>query len=91
MGNLVVDGNLVGGDAATDKAGFYGVTQIVQPAATAQSAVATTTLTALTSGETLLGVISMLNLALSRVEAIRVLQNQTRTDLIALGLQKGSI
>lgn len=27
----------------------------------------------------------------SRTEAIRVLQNQTRTDLIALGLQKGSI
>lgn len=27
---------------------------------------------------------------ISRVEAIRVLQDQTRTDLVALGLQKGS-
>lgn len=90
MGNLVVDGSLLGGDSTADLAGFYGVTQIVQPAATAQSAVAQTALTALTSGETLLGVISMLNIALTRVAAINTLQNQTRTDLIALGLQKGS-
>lgn len=79
------------GDSAAGKTGFYGVTAIVQPAATAQSAVATTTLTALTAGETLLGVISMLNIALTRVQAMRVLQTQTRDDLIALGLQKGSI
>ncbi len=79
------------GQSAADLVAFYGVTAIVQPAATAQSAIATTSLTALTSGETLLGTISMLNLAITRVEALRVLAAQTRTDLIALGLQKGSI
>ena len=84
------DGLMVGQSAA-DLVGFYGTTAVDQPAATAQSAVATTTLTALTSGETLLGVISMLNIALTRVQAMRVLQTQTRDDLIQLGLQKGSI
>jgi hypothetical protein len=43
------------GQSAADLVGFWGATAAAQPAATAQSAIATTALTALTSGETLLG------------------------------------
>lgn len=84
------DGTKIGQSAA-DPIGFYGVTAAAQPAATAQSAIATTALTALTSGETLLGAISMLNLVISRVAANTTLNNQTRSDLVTLGLLKGSI
>jgi len=79
------------GQSAADLVGFYGFTPIVQPAATAQSAVASTTITAITSGETLVGVATQVVAIAARLEAMRVLQHQTRADLIALGLQKGSI
>jgi hypothetical protein len=78
------EGGVVLGDAVTDKVGFYGTTPVVQPAATAQSAVATTAITT-TAGDN--AVVAAL---VARVEAMRVLQAQTRTDLVALGLQKGS-
>lgn len=78
------------GQSAADLVGFWGVTAIVQPAATAQSAVLTTALTALTSGETLLGAVSLINQLITRTAAMNVLQTQTRTDLIAVGVQKGS-
>lgn len=71
-------------------AGLFGVTATTMPAATAQSAIASTTLTALTSGETLLGAVNMINTVITRVEAIRVYAAQTRLDLIAIGAQKGS-
>ena len=69
---------------------FYGATPAAQPAATAQSAVASTTITAITSGETLVGVATQVIALATRLEAMRVLQHQTRADLLALGLQKGS-
>jgi hypothetical protein len=79
------------GQSAADLVGFWGATAAAQPAATAQSAIATTALTALTSGETLLGAISMINLVITRLAANTVLNNQTRGDLVTLGLLKGSL
>jgi hypothetical protein len=79
------------GQSAADLIGFYGTTAAAQPAATAQSAIATTALTALTSGETLLGVISMANIIITRLAANTTLNNQTRSDLVTLGLLKGSL
>jgi len=78
------------GQSAADLVSLYGVTAVVQPAATAQSAIATTTLTALTSGESLLGAISMINIVITRLAANTVLNNQTRSDLVTLGAIKGS-
>ena len=79
------------GQSAADLVGFYGFTPIVQPAATAQSAVASTAITAITAGETLVGVATQVAALNPRIEAIRVLQHQMRADLIALGLMKGSL
>jgi hypothetical protein len=78
------------GQSAADLVGFYGFTPIVQPAATAQSAVASTAITAITAGETLVGVATQVAALNPRIEAMRVLQHQIRSDLIALGLLKGS-
>lgn len=79
------------GQSAADLVGFYGATAVAQPAATAQSAVPTTALTALTSGETLVGAISLINQLITRVAANTVLNNQTRSDLVTLGIMKGSL
>jgi hypothetical protein len=79
------------GQSAADLVGFYGATAVDQPAATAQSAIATTALTALTAGETLLGTISMLNIVITRLAANTTLGNQVRGDLVELGLIKGSL
>lgn len=79
------------GQSTADKIAFYNYTPVVQPAATAQSAVATAAITAVTAGETLVGVATQLAALNPRIEAMRVLQHQMRSDLIALGLIKGSI
>ncbi len=85
-GNLVLDGYL-----SAARAGFYGVTPpATQPAATAQSAVASTAISTFTTTTLTSGDVTVLNQIIARVEAIRVLQAQTRTDLIAMGIQKGS-
>lgn len=95
------DGTTLGQDA-TDKISFYGYTPVVQQAATAQSAVATSTITAVSTVTPVTGgygfsttaeavtIVTAINSLITRVEAMRVLQAQTRTDLIAYGLQKGS-
>lgn len=75
---------------STGKQSFYGATPIVQPAATAQSAPATTAITTLATTPTATDIAIAVNSLISRVAAIQVLQNQTRTDLVNLGLQKGS-
>lgn len=78
------------GQSTSDKIAFYGSTPVVQPHATKQSVVATTAITALVTTPTATDIATAVNALITRVEAIRVLQDQTRTDLIALGLQKGS-
>jgi hypothetical protein len=80
------------GQSVTDKIGFYGLaTAIIQPLATAQSAVATTTLTTITDIVTTASVTAALNAVVTRAAALTVLVNQMRTDLVALGLIKGSV
>lgn len=78
------------GDAATDTVGFYGATPAVQPAATAQSAVATTAITTLATTPTATDIAVAVNALITRVAAVVALSNQQRADLVTLGLQKGS-
>lgn len=69
---------------------FYGVTPCDQPASTAQSAVATTALTTLTDIVTTASVTGAFNSVVTRVTALWVLVNAIRTDLIEVGIIKGS-
>lgn len=66
---------------ATDSMGFFGATPTTQPAATAQSAVTTTAATTTTPwGYT----------TSTQADGIVTLLNRIRTDLVTLGLIKGS-
>jgi hypothetical protein len=66
--------------SATDKLGFYGVTPIVQPSGSAQSAL---TLTTATSGGFGFSTSAAFNAAVAQLEEIRA-------SLVDLGLIKGS-
>src|SRR5688572_29678200 len=90
------------GDSATDLVAFYGATPIVKPTAAAQSAVATSAITAapvstpLVSGYSfsttaeMVALITALNSTITRVAAQTVLLNRLRLDLVNLGLIVGS-
>lgn len=69
------------GASATEKVAFFGITPVVQPTASAQAAVATG---AATTGAAIYGFTS------AQANGIITLVNQLRTDLVALGLIKGS-
>lgn len=85
-----VDGTCFG-QSASEKLGFYGLaTPIVQPSATAQSAVATTAITTLVTTPTATDIATAVNSLISRQSATVTLVNQLRSDLVALGLLKGS-
>lgn len=72
------DGAYIGQDSS-DKIGFYGTTPATQPASASQAAVtATTTTTATTTA------------LQTDLDALRVLTNQIRSELVTLGLIKGS-
>lgn len=89
IGNAQADGHSFG-QSVTDKISLYGKTPVVQPAATAQSAVATT---AITTVETLTTTVwaASINSLISRVAALITLTNQVRSDLVTFGAIKGSI
>lgn len=91
------------GTAVTDKVGFYGTTPAVQPSGTAQSAVATTAITTVvTTAATSTSpygfststqadaIVAAVNSLISRVSANTTLSNQVRSDLVTLGVIKGS-
>ena len=79
------------GRSTTDKIGFYGLaTPIVQPSGTSQSAVATTAITTLVTTPTATDIAVAVNSLISRQSANVTLVNQLRSDLVALGLIKGS-
>lgn len=91
------------GLAVTDKVGFYGTTPAIQPAATAQSAVATTAITTVVTtaatSTTPYGfststqpdaIVAAVNSLISRVSANVTLLNELRSDLVTLGIIKGS-
>jgi len=97
IGKQLSDGNPDGtalGQSITDKIGFYGLaTPIVQPAHTNQATVATTAITAAATTTTPFGFATSTqadNLT-AIVHNTRRLANQTRDDLVAVGLIKGSI
>lgn len=79
------------GDSAAGKSAFYGKTPIVQPAATAQSTVASTTITSVGSTSLTALDVTRINAGFARIEEIRVLTDAMRTALVDLGLIKGSI
>lgn len=77
------DGALIG-NSATEKIGFYGTTPVVQPASDSQAAVTGTALgtidfTSATEAATVV----------AQVNAITVLINQLRSDLVDLGVVNG--
>lgn len=90
------------GQSTTDLVAFYGVTPIVQPAAAAQSAVTaitdssggtssyTTGIQALSGTFNSTLIANGISTCAAQGNANKVLINQLRSDLIALGLIKGS-
>lgn len=87
------DGNDAGvmiGGSTSQLVGFYGTTPADQPASTAQSAVATTALTTITDIVTTASLTGAFNSVVTRVSALTTLVNSLRTDLVELGLIKGS-
>ena len=65
--------------AATEKGGFYGTTPVIQPASASQAAVTKAhTTTATTTG------------LATDVDALIVLTNQLRSELVTLGLISGA-
>jgi hypothetical protein len=78
------------GQSVTDTVGFYGGTPAVQPAATAQSAVATTAITTLVTTPTATDIAVAVNSLISRVAALVTLGNSVRSGLVSVNLLKGS-
>lgn len=79
------------GQSTSDLVGFYGIaTPVVQPAATAQSAVSTTALTTIASTTLTAADLTALNALVARAEALTVLANALRSGVVAVNLIKGS-
>lgn len=78
------------GDGAADLVGFWGATPVAQPAATAQSALATTTINNIGSTTLTAADLTGLNSVVARVTALTTLVNQVRSDLVTIGILKGS-
>jgi hypothetical protein len=83
------DGTVLGQSTASLVA-LWGKTPVDQPAATAQSALSTAALTTITDIVTTASVTGAFNAVVARVEAINTLVNQIRTDLVEVGVIKGS-
>lgn len=85
----LLDKQVIGG-SATALVGFYGTTPVVQPAATAQSSGASTTITSVGSTSLTTLDVTRINAAFARIEEVRVLTDAIRTALVAQGLIKGA-
>jgi hypothetical protein len=100
------DGVVLGQDSTTDKVAFYGSTPVVQPSSASQAAVTATAVTAIgtttisaantsavfgfsssTAGTALVTRVGQLQVDAA---AAIVLLNQLRSELVTLGLLKGS-
>ena len=75
------DGAQIGKSATSTKLGFFAASPVVQPTSASQAAVATD---AATTGAATYGFTS------AQANTIVTLLNRIRTDLVALGLIKGS-
>jgi hypothetical protein len=86
------DGTVYGA-TATHLQAFYGKTPVVQPAATAQFAVTSTDVSSTVTSTGPYGYASSTVLAalLGRVNSLSVFCAQLRSDLVTLGIIKGSI
>jgi len=90
------------GRSATDKIGFYGVTPLVQPTSSSQAVVAAVVDASGGTGAATNGILTVTGTYNSAIlanaiatlalqgNANKVLVNQLRADLVALGLIKGS-
>lgn len=82
------DGANVG--RSDDLIGFYGATPVVKPTGASQLAVATTAITTLATTPTATDIAVAVNALIARQAAAVTLVNQIRSDLVTLGLLKGS-
>lgn len=85
------DGTMLG-QSATDKVGFFGVTAAVQPTSANQAAVATSTITTAATSTTPYGyaTTTQADAIPAQIVLLRTLCNQMRSDLVTLGILKGS-
>jgi hypothetical protein len=93
-GKVLSDGNPDGvavGQSVADLVHLYGGTPVAQPAATAQSAVATTAITTLATTPTATDIAVAVNSLISRVSALVTLSNAARSAAVDVGVMKGSI
>lgn len=101
INNASSDGSSFG-QSATDLVSFYGATPIVKPTGTSQSAVSTATISAVSTATPIVSgygysttaqaqaMQTAVNDLVTRSAANTVLLNQIRSDLVSLGLLKGS-
>ena len=91
--NELGDGGTAGsrlGITSAELVAFWGKTPVDQPAATAQSAVATATLTTITDIVTTASMTGAINAAVARVNSLSLFAYQLRADLVEIGIIKGS-
>lgn len=81
--------NVLGRTAAAQRA-FFGATPIPQPASANQAAVSATPISATAGSSYTTNERDLINALKAQVNALTVLTNQQRADLVALGLIKGS-
>ncbi len=80
------DGMLLG-ETSADKVALFGATPVVQPSGATQAAVSAAAIAAAAGANPTKAEYDAL---VTRFNALTVYVDKTRTDLIALGLQKGS-
>ena len=75
---------------STELVGFWGKTPVDQPAATNQFAVTTTALTTITDIVTTASMTGAINAIVARVDSLSAFAYQLRSDLVEIGIIKGS-
>lgn len=95
VGKYIGDGNPDGcslGSATTEKISFYGVTPVTQPTSASQAAVTTSVITTAATSTSPWGFATstQADAVATIVAANRTLVNQIRSELVTLGLIKGS-
>lgn len=81
--NYQSDGTILGQSATLSKIGFYAVTPVVQPTATQQAVAISTAAVSISATQWAFG-------TSTQADGVVRLVNQLRSDLVSLGLLKGS-
>jgi hypothetical protein len=79
------------GQSVSDLVSFWGKTPVNQPADTNQFAITTTAITTITDIVTTASMTNVINGLVARVNSISLWADRVRTDLVEVGIQKGSI